>query len=148
MLETKPILDLNKYRKLSEKFICGVPGTFKLNFFYDIFYSFLPYPFFNYFPPTIYTVSIDCIFAVTDKRIIVFEKDNDNKIDENYIHSFDYDEVKVEYKKKLGTRIFVVEKLKKNYFSMEDNMFRIEISSKFITQAENINILLLEHKID
>jgi hypothetical protein len=93
-------------------------------------------------------VSIDCIFAVTDKRINVFEKDNDNKIDENYIHSFDYDEVKVEYKKKLGTRIFVVEKLKKNYFSMEDNMFRIEIPSKFITQAENINTLLLKHKID
>ncbi|ERI95450.1 hypothetical protein HMPREF1982_00193 [Clostridiales bacterium oral taxon 876 str. F0540] len=148
MTKATPVLDLRKYRKLSEKFISGVPGGFKLNFFFDIFYSFLPYPFFNYFPPSIYTISIDCIFAITDKRIIILEKNSDGDIDENYIHSLNYDEVKIEFKKKLGTRIFVIEKLKKNYFSMEDNMFRIEINKDFITQAENINTLLSEYKIN
>lgn len=145
MVNTVPVSKLSKYKNADEKFIYGVDGNLKLLFFYDALYNFFPYSFFNYAPYTIYEMCINCIFAVTDKRIMVLETDCEGDITKNYIHSYNFSEVSIEFKKKLGKRIFVLEKRRKRYFSPEDNFLTIEIDSSNISQAENIYALISEH---
>lgn len=145
MINTIPVSKLDKYKNADEKYIYGVDGDLRQLFFYDALYSFVPYAFFHYVPYTIYEMCIKCIFAVTDKRILVFEIDSEGSISDKYIHSFSFNQVNVEFKKVLGKRVFTLEKRRKRYFRPEDNFLTIEIDSSNISQAENIYALISEH---
>lgn len=147
MADTIPVLDLKKYKNIDEKFIYSVEGIMRQNILQDIYYSMLPYPMFCYLPATIYEISINCILVITNKRLIIFETDLHGHIDNKNVHQFNYNKINIVYKKSLGKRIFVIDKIKKRFFRYYDDILNIEIDSNHIKQADNLYSILLEEKL-
>jgi hypothetical protein len=146
MANTMPVLDIKNYKKTDEKYIYAVEGVLKFNIIQDVAYCMMPYPLFNYLPPNLYMISIDCTLAVTDKRIIVIEKDSEGSVDETNIHSFNLDEINLEYRKSLGKRIFAIDKIKKSFFKYYEDTLTVEIDTNLIKQADNIYSILTEQR--
>ena len=147
MANTLPVLDLKKYKKLHEEFIYSVDGTLKFYIIQDILYSMLPYPTLSFVPLAVYTMSIDCTLAITDKRIIILEKDSGGNVDESNKHLFNYNEISLEFKRNLGNRIFIIDKIKKSFFKSYEDTLIVEIISKNIKQADNIYYILSTQKL-
>jgi hypothetical protein len=147
MASTLPVLDLKKYKNSDEEFICSIDGTLKFNIIQDIFYSMLPYPALSSLPLLIYTLSIDCTLAFTNKRIIILEKDFNGNVDEPNKHIFNYNEISLEFKRSLGNRMFIVDKIKKRFLKFYDDTLIIEITSKNIKQADTIYYILTTQKL-
>lgn len=147
MASTLPVLGLEKYKKLDEKFIYSIDGTLKFYIIQDTFYSMLPYPPLSFVPLMMYTISIDCTLAITDKRIIILEKDAYGNVYKLNKHVFNYDEINLEFKRSLGNRKLIIDRIKKRFFKLYDDTLIVEINSKNIKQADNIYSMLSTQKL-
>jgi hypothetical protein len=147
MASTLPALGLEKYKNSEEQFIYSIDGTLKFDIIQDAFYSMLPYPPLSFLPIVLYTISIDCTLAITDKRIIILEKDSYGNVYEPNKHVFNYNEINLEFKRSLGNRKFIIDKIKKGFFKFYDDTLIVEINSKNIKQADNIYSILSAQKL-
>lgn len=145
MTKNMSIFNLKKYKKINEKFIYSVEGTVTSKFIETPLYSFLPYPSYDYLLPFVYTISAKGVFCVTDKRIIILERTADGSIDKNLIHSFNFNEVTVKYKKTLGARTFTIYKNKYNLFDYSESSMDFHVDSSIIKEADNINEKVKEY---
>jgi hypothetical protein len=133
------VINLNGFKAKDEVFIHGVEGTLRLDYILDTFYSFQPYPFYYGFTPIVSTTYIKCIFAATDKRILIIGKTPMDELDKNIVYSFNYTDIKVEFKKRLGSRMFTFDIDRQEIFNFSTSTITFEVSSANIQQAEFIS---------
>lgn len=143
---SKPILDLTTFKLEDEKFIYGIAGALRLHFVEEALYSFMPYPFGYCFLPAAYTTYVKCVLAVTDKRFIIIGKTpRGGHLDESQVYSFDFRDVKIQYKKSFGSRMFIFDIGEQQLFNFLSKTVIFEINPKYYDDIENIRAVISEY---
>jgi hypothetical protein len=145
MLKHIPVLDLSKFRQHQESFIYGVSGALRLSIINETLYNFLPSPLAKNESKKKVSTFVKCIFAVTDKRIIIIGKNHKGELDANMIYSIDFNEIEVTYKKSFGSRIFKLN-MKNNLFNFLEQNIIFEVNHRYNDFADTIYMLICECK--
>lgn len=145
MSRNEPVLNINTLKTYDEEFMHTVDGTLRIDYINEMFYSFLPYPFYYGLSPIICTNYVKCTMAVTDKRIIIIGKNDSDTIDEKHIYSFNYKNIKSEFKKKLGGRTFILDIRPQRIFNFLVGSIVFEVTAPYINQAEYINQVISQY---
>lgn len=136
--------ELMKYKKINEKFIYALEGNIILNFVQTPPYSFLSYPSYDYLLPILYNIPLRGMFCITDKRVILLERTPDENTPSNVVRSFNFNEITIKYKKKLGMRTFILYKNQYNFFDYSEISIDFEVNSNLIKEADRINDMIKE----
>lgn len=145
MSRNTPVLNIDMLKTNEEEFLHTVDGTLRIDYINETLYSFLPYPFYYGLSPIICTNYLKCTMAVTDKRIIIIGKNASYTIDENHIYSFYYKNIRSEFKKKLGRRVFILDIRPQRIFNFLVGSVEFEVTSPYINQAEYINQVISQY---
>ena len=137
--------DIGSLKAADEEFMHTVEGNLRLDYIHEMMYSFLPYPFYYGLSPLLCTTYVKCIMAVTNKKVIIAGVKEDDTINEKHIYYFPYDKIKVEFKKKLGKRSFVVDIRPQRIFNFIVGSIVFEVEDTFIKQAEYLNEIILRY---
>lgn len=138
---------LDMFKKEDEQFIHGIEGALRLHFIQDAMHSLLSNPITDYSFTNAYTTFAKCILAVTDKRVVIIGKGPKSTLDKNNIYSFTYDEISIEYKKRLGNRMFILHLGDNKIYNFLEDSIIFEISPKHYEEAEIIKAIISEYKI-
>ncbi|MBV7273216.1 hypothetical protein JMF89_02465 [Clostridiaceae bacterium UIB06] len=133
-------VDLDKYKNYDDQFICGLKGIIRLSVGRQIIYrmghSSIP----NFFVtvPNIYKV--ECILAVTDKRIILIP----NNVNHAPI-SLAYDDINITYYDQLFDKVFLLNIKNKKILNFCENKLVFRICSKQTKELNKIKCILQEY---
>lgn len=148
MIYSKPILNLTKFKLEDEQFIYGIAGALRLHFVHEALYSFLPYPFGDCFLPAYYTTYVKCVLAVTDKRVIIIAKTpRGGHLDESQVYSFDYKDVKIQYKKSFGSKMFIFDIGEQQLFNFLSKTVIFEVNPRYYDEIKNIREVISQYNV-
>lgn len=133
-------IDLNDYKECSEQFIYGIKGIVRLSIGREIIYRMGNIGVFDFFTEINHIYRIECIFAVTDKRIILIPIDN-----EYATNSFTYRDIKVIYYNQLFDKVFLLNVKDTTLLNFCENRLIFSMYSKQSTELNKINCILKEH---
>lgn len=131
---------LNDYKDCNEQFIHGIRGIVRLSIGREIMYSICQASMSDYsldFPDIF---KVECIFAVTDKRIILIPKDNKYKP-----VSFNYGDIDVVYCNQLFDKVFLLNIKDKKFLNFSENRLVFRVYSKQNSELNKVNCVLQEH---
>ena len=134
-------ISFNNYKECNEQFIYAVKGIIRLpigrEIIYRIGYLSLYLIFLRKFP-NIYMA--ECIFAVTDKRIILIPKTN-----EYTPISFNYGDIDVIYYDQLFDKVFLLNIKDKKLLNFCENKLVFRMYSKQNSELNKIKYVLQEY---
>lgn len=139
--------NLDMFKDENDKFIYGVEGALRLHFVQEALHSFLPYPVNYCLIPDAYTTFAKCILAVTDKRIMLIGKGPKNTLDKDNIYSFNYGDIGIEYKDKLGSKMFILDLKNNKVYNFLENNIIFEVNPRYYKQGEIIKGIISEYKV-
>lgn len=133
-------INLDKYKKYDEQFIYGLKGIIRLSVGRQIIYRIGHASISNFFVavPSIYKV--ECILAVTDKRIIL--------IPTNVNHApiyLAYDDINITYYDQLFDKVFLLNIKNKKILNFCENKLVFRICSKQTKELNKIKCILQEY---
>lgn len=133
-------IDLNGYKNCNEQFIYGIKGIVRVSIGREIIYRISNASIFDFFTEVIPVYKIECIFAVTDKRIILIPTGNEYEI-----VSFSYPDIEVIYYNQLFDKVFLLNIKEKKLLNFCENRLVFRVYPKQITDINKINGILQEH---
>lgn len=131
---------LNDYKECNEQFIHGVRGIVRLSIGREIMYCISQASMSDYFIETPSLFKVECIFAVTDKRIILIPTDNKYKP-----VSFNYGDIDAVYCDQLFDKVFLLNIKDKKFLNFSENRLVFRVYSKQNSELNKINCILQEH---
>jgi hypothetical protein len=132
--------NLNDYKECNEQFIHGVRGIVRLSIGMEIMYCIGQTSMSDYFIDIPNIFKVECIFAVTDKRIILIPVDNKYKP-----FSFRYSDIDVVYCNQLFDKVFLLNMKDKKFLNFSENRLVFRVYSKQSSEINKINCVLQEH---
>lgn len=142
MNQFKKIANTFPFKEAYEEFIYSLHGTLIINSFNEIMYCITPYPPYYGFTEALLTTSIKCTMTVSNMRIILTTEKDMNPDKDKQIYFLDYKNIKLQYKKKLGSRNFTFDIMPKRLFSYAAGSFRFEVENPYLQLADSTNQLL------
>lgn len=133
-------IKLNGYKNCNEQFIYGIKGIVRVSIGREIIYRISNASIFDFFTEVIPVYRIECIFAVTDKRIILIPTDNEYEI-----VSFSYSDIDVVYYNQLFDKVFLLNIKEKKLLNFCENRLVFRMYPKQNTDINKINCILQEH---
>lgn len=132
--------DLNNYKECNEQFIYGIKGIVRLPIGKEIIYLIGHSSLLDSFVDTSHICKVECIFALTDKRIILIPTDN------KYTPvSFNYGDIDLIYYNQLFDKIFLLNIKDKKLLNFPESKLVFRIYSKQNSELNKINCVLKEH---
>jgi hypothetical protein len=131
---------LNDYRECNEQFIHGVKGIIRLSIGREIMYCIGLASMTDYLIDIPHIFKIECILAVTDKRIILIPTENKYKP-----VSFNYSDIDVVYCNQLFDKVFLLNIKDKEFLSFSEKRLVFRVYSKQNTEINKVNCILQEH---
>jgi len=133
-------INLNDYKECSEQFIHGIKGIVRLSIGREIIYRMGNRGVFDFLTEVNHIYRIECIFAVTDKGIILIP------IDKEYApSSFTYGDIEVIYYNQFFDKVFLLNLKDTNLLNFCENRLIFRMHSKQSTELNKINYILQEH---
>ena len=133
-------MDLNDYKKFDELFIYGIKGIVRLSVGREIIYRMSHTGIFDFSTEVSFISKIECIFAVTDKRIILIPMDTKYKS-----ISFNHGDIDVSYYDQLFDKVFLLNIKDKKLLDFCENKLVFRMYKNQNTELNKINYILQEH---
>ncbi len=133
-------INLNDYKEGSEEFIYGVKGIVRLSIGREIIYRIAYASMFDIIVETPHIFRIECIFAVTDKKIILIPTE-----DTYTSISFNYQDIEVTYYNQLFDKVFLLNIKNKNILNFKEDKLVFRMYLKQEAELNKINCVLQEH---
>lgn len=133
-------ISLEKYKKSNEQFIYSVKGILRLPMGRAILYRMGNAPIFDFFTEVTNINRVECIFAVTDKRIILIPKTNEYEP-----ISFNYGDIEVIYYDQLFDKVFLLNIKEKKLLNFYENKLVFSIYPKQNLEINKVNCILNEY---
>lgn len=133
--------DLNDYKNCDEKFIYGLKGIVRLSLGREIIYRIgNNVSMFDSLTEVSHIYKVECILAVTDKRILLIPINN-----EYTPSSFTYKDIDVIYYNQLFDKVFLLNIKDKQLLNFCENKLVFRMYSKQNAELNKINCVLKEH---
>lgn len=133
-------ISLENRKECNEQFIYGIKGIVRLSIGREIIYRMGNAPVFDFFTEIPNMYKIECILAVTDKRIILIPTSN-----ECTPISFNYGDIDVVYYDQLFEKVFSLNIKDKKLLNFCENKLVFRIYSKQNSELNKINCVLQEY---
>lgn len=131
---------LNAYKECNEQFIHGVKGIVRLSIGREIMYCIGLSSMTDYFIDMPRIFKVECILAVTDKRIVLIPTDNKYKP-----VSFSYGDIDVVYCNQLFDKVFLLNIKNKEFLNFSEKRLVFRVYGKQSSEINKINCVLQEH---
>lgn len=132
--------DLNHYKECNEQFIYGLKGIVRLPLGKELIYLIGYSSILDFLVDTSPICKVECIFAVTDKRIILIPT-----VDKYKPVSFNYGDINLIYYNQLFDKIFLLNIKDKKLLNFPESKLVFRIYSKQNSELNKINCVLQEY---
>ena len=133
-------INLNDYKNFDELSIYGIKGIVRLSVGREIIYRMSHTGIFDFSTEVSFISKIECIFAVTDKRIILIPTDTKYKS-----ISFNHGDIDVNYHDQLFDKVFLLNIRDKKMLDFCENKLVFRMYKNQNTELNKINYILQEH---
>ena len=133
-------INLNDYKNFDELSIYGIKGIVRLSVGREIIYRMRHTGIFDFSTEVLFISKIECIFAVTDKRIILIPIDTKYKS-----ISFNHGDIDVSYYDQLFDKVFLLNIKDKKLLDFCENKLVFRMYRNQNSELNKVNYILQEH---
>lgn len=136
-------ISLENYKGCNEQFIYGVDGIIRLTIGREIIYRMSQASISDYFIDAPHIGKVECIFAVTNRRIILIPKD-----EKCSSISFNYGEISVVYHNQVFDKIFLLYIKDRELLNFPEKKLVFSVYPKQNVELNKINCILMEYSCE